>query len=339
LPLACKVLTQTGNKAFEVDTRLSHDFPAVVIGGSAGALDALRKIVADLPAGFPGAVFVATHVPAASVSALPHLLARSGALFASHAIDGAPIAPGRIIVAPPDHHLLLQDGVMRAVSGPRENKHRPSIDVLFRSAAANFGSLTCGVLLSGTLDDGVAGLVAIHEAGGAAFAQDPDDAQFSDMPLNAIETGVLDGVYPAGELVTAIRQWIARPAAARGGAAPPDERVAGTPSVFTCPDCGGTLWELDRASVLRFRCRTGHAYSGHSMLSAHENKLEQALWASVRALEERRDLLGRLIARSRGNGDSATARRFERQRADVEADLERVQSALTSLLKAAGTPA
>lgn len=308
----------------------------VVIGGSAGALDPLRRLVADIPAEFPGAVFVATHTPPDSVSALPHVLARAGALFATHAIDGAPIAPGRIIVAPPDHHLILEDGTMRVALGPMENNHRPSIDVLFRSAAASFKSAACGVLLSGTLDDGSAGIVAIHAAGGATFVQDPEDAQFADMPLNAIATGAVDGAHPASELFDAVRRWIEAPRRPEHVIAlPRDEREAGVPSVFTCPDCGGTLWELDEGAVLRFRCRTGHAYNGQSMLASQQAKLESALWASARALEERRDLLHRLMRRSRGSDQAATTRRFERQAIEVEADLERIHGALASLTAAA----
>ncbi len=311
------------------------------MGGSAGALEALLKIVAEFPADFPAAVFVVTHVPAERVSALPHLLARAGALFATHAIDGAPIAPAQIIVAPPNHHLVLQDGVMRVLHGPTENNHRPSIDVLFRSAASSFDSRACGVLLSGMLDDGSAGLVAIHRAGGATFVQDPDDAEFAAMPLNAIQTGAVDGVYTARHLVAAIRQWVAQPVSAERPVqrTAPDERQAGTPSVFTCPDCGGTLWELDDAGMLRFRCRTGHAYSGESMLSAHERHLESALWASIRALEERRDLLARLRERSRGHGELASFHRFERRVREVENDLARVRQALEASFDAVTNPA
>jgi hypothetical protein len=210
--------------------------PALVIGGSAGALEPLRRLIADIPHDFPAAVFVATHVPATSVSALPHLLALSGALFATHAIDGAPIKPGRIIVAPPDHHVVLQDGVMRVSQGPMENNHRPSIDVLFRSAAASCSTGACGILLSGALDDGVAGVVAIHDAGGVAFVQDPDEAQFPDMPINAIATGVVDGVYRAGRLFAAVKDWLNNPSTTHNGTTPPrDEREAGSPSVLTIP--------------------------------------------------------------------------------------------------------
>jgi two-component system, chemotaxis family, protein-glutamate methylesterase/glutaminase len=157
------------------------------------------------------------------------------------------------------------------------------------------------------------------------------------MPLNAIATGAVDGVYPAQELYGAISRWLKQPKVNSGAAdLPRDEREAGVPSVFTCPDCGGTLWELDQGSVLRFRCRTGHAYSGHSMLASHEAKLEGALWASIRALEERRDLLRRLAARSRQSGEPASTHRFERRSAEVQADLDRLRGALENLLTASG---
>ncbi len=307
-------------------------FPAVCIGGSAGALDPLLKIAGAFPKEFPAAVFITTHVPPASVSALPHILNRAGALFATHAIDGAPIAPGRIFVAPPNHHLVLQTEVMRVLDGPAENNHRPSIDVLFRSASMSFGSGACGVLLSGTLDDGVAGLISIHEAGGATFVQDPDDAQYAGMPNSAIKAGAADGVFPPERLVEAIRQWMSRPLSiAPPNVTPRGERYAGNRSIYTCPDCGGTLWELDEEAVLRFKCRSGDASSGHSVLSTDEQLLESALRASLRALEERRELLARLMARSRRNGDSTTSRRFERRSAEVEIDIEHVRSALANL--------
>ncbi len=319
--------------------RADLGFPAVVVGGSAGALDPLRKFVSELPAEFPAAVFVAIHVPADSVSALPHVLARAGALFATHAIDRAPISPGRIIVAPPDHHLTIEDGVMRVSQGPMENNQRPSIDVLFRSAAMNVTTGVCGILLSGTLDDGSAGIVAIHEAGGATFVQDPEDAQFPDMPLNAMATGAVDGAYPSERLYDAVRTWLEHPARTTPiEEARSDERVDGNPSVFTCPDCGGTLWELEGRGVLRFRCRTGHAYNPASMLAAYDDKLESVLWASIRALEERRDLLRRMARRAMQNSQLSTRRRYEQQALEVEADIERLHAALVSFT-AATSPA
>lgn len=296
-------------------------FGVVVVGGSAGSLGALQQLVSDFPEDLPAAVFVATHITPDSVSAMPHILSRSGPLFASHAIDGAPISAGRIFIAPPNHHLTLEDGVMRVGLSAKENGQRPSIDVLFRSAAMAHGAATCGVLLSGTLDDGVAGLRAIRAAGGTAIVQDPADAVFGDMPRNAINAKAVDAVVPAQELAMAINDCIhaslhgGRPAEVENPS--PDERQEGKPSVFTCPDCGGTLWELEYPDTLRFRCRTGHAYSAHSMLSLQREDLEQSLWVSVRVLMERIDLLRRLGRRAKERGDRHSAERFERHAQEV----------------------
>jgi len=308
-------------------------FPIVVIGGSAGSLEPLERIARDLPSDFEAAVFVTTHTPSDSVSALPHLLSRRGPLFASHALDRAPIAPGRIVIAPPDHHLIISDGVMRVIDGPTENGSRPSIDVMFRSAAA-FGPRTCGVLLSGTLDDGVAGLVAIHEAGGTTLVQDPGDAYFPEMPQNALNTGSIDRCLPAEAIVGAIESWLATP---HEGKPPPnvcglsDERKAGSPSVFTCPDCGGTLWEIENDATLRFRCRVGHAYSGNSMLQLQGESLEASLWSAARALEERRDLLRRVGRRSGNMQGSRLAERLWRKADEVQAEIDRLKEAIAGL--------
>jgi len=297
-----------------VDKHGAPKFPVVCIGGSAGALDPLLRIARAFPGDFPAAVFVTIHVPATSFSSLPHILNRTGTLFATHAIDGAPIAPGRIIVAPPNHHLILESAVMRVLDGPAENNHRPSIDALFRSASTSFGSGACGALLSGTLDDGVAGLISIHEAGGATFVQDPAEAQYAGMPSNAIKTGAVDGIFSPERLVEAIRQWVAGPFIPLSHVTPRDERGGGVPSGLSCPECG-SLWK--------------------AVSSPHEEHLESALRASIRALEERRDLLARLIARSRRNGDTPTSRRFELRFLEVEADIQRVSAALASLFGAA----
>ena len=236
------------------------------------------------------------HVPPTSVSALPHILSRSGSLFATHALDRAPIAPRQIIVAAPDHHLILEAGHMRSTRGPRVNNHRPSIDVLFRSAAIAYGANACGVLLSGTLDDGVAGLVAIRAAGGKTLVQDPADAEFPDLPANALEIAAVDGSYSAAEMSAAITAWVEQP--------------------------------RDDARSQRFR-------ELHSVPATHQTKLEEALRAALRALEERRDLLKRLWERSQKAGDGVTARRLRGKSAETEADLERIYAGLETFLDAA----
>lgn len=308
------------------------EFPVVAIGGSAGALEALQTIVGDLPPDFGGAIFITTHVATDAVSALPHILGRRSPLFVGHALDRAPVAPGRILIAPPDHHLTFADGVMRVIDGPTENNSRPSIDVMFRSAASTFDSRLCGVLLSGTLDDGVAGLKAIHAAGGIVMVQDPDEAQFSDMPQNALNTGVVDRQLPARELVPAIESWMQSLPSSPSPPAPKpveDERVIGTPSVFTCPDCSGTLWIVDDKGMLRFRCRVGHAYSTKTMLDAQGASLEAALWVAVRALEERRDLLRR-VAES-APGGSVLSRRMLRKADEITSSVDRLQGVIAEL--------
>ncbi|HKU81003.1 MAG TPA: chemotaxis protein CheB, partial [Candidatus Tumulicola sp.] len=279
-------------------------------------------------------VLVATHVPAESISAMPHILGRSGALFATHAIDGAPLRPSMIILAPPNFHLMVQDGVMRVSQGPRENGHRPSIDVLFRSLAQRGGAMS-GVLLSGALDDGVAGLREIRAAGGLTLAQDPADAAFPDMPRHAIERGVVSEVLNRDEIGKALLAFaegaVQKPSRSQG-IETPDERVDGAPSVFTCPDCGGTLWELE-AGDLRFRCRTGHAFSEATMLALHDGMLETAHWRAIRALEERCDLLRRLSRRAGERGDVHTAKRLDRQISEADEHIAVIRSALAGLLQ------
>ncbi len=310
-------------------------YPAVVIGGSAGSIEPLQRVVAGLPADLSAAVFVVVHVPPDGVSALPHILTRAGPLFATHGIDRAPIAPHHLFIAPPNHHLIIEDDVMRVLQGPRENSHRPSIDVLFRSAAKRYGNYVTGILLSGTLDDGVAGLSAIRAAGGLTIVQDPNDAQFPDMPQNAIDAGVVDAMYKAIDLGSVITEFVDERAARTLTATalmPTDEREAGQPSIFTCPDCGGTLWELDTQATLRFRCRTGHAYSTESMLSSHTRTLEEALWAAIRALQERQDLLRKIAARARLRDDLHTAERLSRQAGELQIDVVKIETSLSSLL-------
>jgi two-component system chemotaxis response regulator CheB len=220
---------------------------------------------------------------------------------------------------------------MHVDQGSLKNNHRPSIDVLFRSAASTFDDDVCAVLLSGMLDDGVAGIVAIHDAGGATFAQDPQEAQFSDMPRSAIATGAIDGIYSAARLYGAIGRWLEpqKPAPDRIDLLR-DQGEGESPSAFTCPNCGGRLRELNEGSTLRFRCETGHLYNSRSSLASRRPTLEVALWASVRALEERHDLLRRLATRARKNGVSTSSQQFERRSNEVEANLNRLRAFLAS---------
>jgi two-component system, chemotaxis family, protein-glutamate methylesterase/glutaminase len=303
----------------------------IVVGASAGGVEALSELAAGLPRDLPAAVFVVHHFPAHATSVLPSILERAGPLPAQHAVGDDRIECGRIYIAPPNYHLLIRRGRVRVTRGPRENGHRPAVDPLFRSAAVAYGPRVVGVILSGTLDDGAAGLLAIKQRGGIAIVQDPADAMYPGMPTSAIQSVEVDDVVPLSQMVATLirvtRESLPRKEereesremeeevelaeldmAAVGG-----EQHPGTPSTFACPECGGALWELTEADLIRFRCRVGHAYSADHLLDAQTEQLEAALWTALRALEEKASLSRRLIARSRLRGHQLSVQRFERQ--------------------------
>ncbi|HTD36710.1 MAG TPA: chemotaxis protein CheB [Candidatus Limnocylindrales bacterium] len=280
----------------------------VVIGASAGGLEGLMRIVRDLTPGLPSAFFVAMHVSPSAHSRLPEILGRI-ARYPTSAVTpaGDQIAEGRIYVATPDRHIVIEDGRVFASAGPRENHHRPSIDALFRSAALAYGSRTVGVILSGTLDDGTAGLRWIKRADGIALVQDPAEALFRGMPASAIANVNVDRVLRAEEIAAGIAD-----AVTRGGGevvsdngsvddqgAPRSEEGAHPASDFVCPDCGGTLFRMGDDEVMRFRCRVGHAYSPEGLHAEQSRNLEESLWTAVRSLEEHADLSRRLAAWAR----------------------------------------
>lgn len=248
-------------------TRPGHDL--VVVGASAGGIEALQRMAARLPGDLPAAVLVVLHVTAAGPSALPEILRRAGALPAAHALDGERLERGRILVAPPDHHLLIDDGHVRVTRGPKENSHRPAIDPLFRSAATAAGPRAIGVILSGMLDDGAAGIAAVKAAGGVAIVQDPDDATYSSMPRSALRAVDPDEIVGSRLLGPAIARWVATPADAPK---PPPGEV----SDRTCPTCGGTLRTALDDGPLRYRCRVGHAWSAESLSARNASALGDA---------------------------------------------------------------
>lgn len=296
----------------------------IVIGASAGGVNALRQIVRSLPEKLQAALFVVMHVPADSPSLLPDILSAAGALKAQHAKDGARILPSRIYVAPPDHHMLIEAGRIRLTRGPQENRHRPAVDPLFRTAARTYGPRVLGIVLSGNLDDGTIGLHVIKSEGGVTIVQDPDEAMFSSMPWNAIRSVKPDFILTADAIATkilelAVGPWKAKAAAPQAGVRTPegekmreeeDERVGGKPSAFTCPDCNGTLWELEEGDLLHFRCRVGHAFSENGMHNGNSDAVEAALWSALRSLEESAALERRLAHQAALRNDPASAARF-----------------------------
>jgi two-component system chemotaxis response regulator CheB len=323
-----------------------HDI--VVVGASAGGVEALRTICAQLPSDLPAAIFVVLHVPAIATSVLPAILGRAGDLPSAHAEDGAEIERGRIYVAPPDHHLLIQPGFMRVNRGPRENGYRPAIDPMFRTAAATYGSRVVGVILSGVLDDGTAGLAAVKTHGGRALVQDPASALYPMMPQSAIYAAEPDLVASPEELAAVLTQLAHERVPAR--MAPTDDPLlndeeyieidraasdrpqAGSPSGFVCPDCGGALWETEEESgMLSFRCRTGHGYSVETLAAEQTESVESALWAALRALEERAAMARRMAGRLRGRGSKTSAARFESQADAAVQQALVIRDALTSI--------
>lgn len=322
----------------------THDI--IVIGASAGGVEALTELVRGLPANLPAAVFVVVHFPAQSPSLLPQILTRASHLRAIHAQHGEAIQPGHIYVAAPDHHLAVYKGVMHVVRGPKENHCRPAIDPLFRSAAAAYGSRVVGIILSGSLGDGTAGLLAVKQRGGVAIIQQPDDALFPDMPRNALEYVTVDYVLPVAEMAPLVARLAHKPAAAMpavSGSNNEKKEIAlaeadmaiienkekpGIPSVFGCPDCGGTLWELQEGDLLRFRCRTGHAFSADSLLSVQAEALEGALWAALRGLEENAALAQRMAVRARDRNLTLAAEKFEERVRTVEQQASIIRNVL-----------
>ena len=253
-----------------------HDL--VVIGASAGGVEALREIVGQLPADFPAAVLAVVHFPADGTSLLPLILARRGPLAAVHGEEGAEIRPGTIYVVPPDCHLLVRGGRIHLSRGPRENGHRPAVDPLFRSAALAYGPRVIAVVLSGNLDDGAAGLAVVRRHGGATVVQDPRDALYPGMPTAALEAGAAQHVAPLAAIPALLMTLVNTPAeesppvddtldryedAVTGmRRVPPVGDPPGEPAGLVCPECKGSLFEIRDGELVRYRCRVGHSYGG-----------------------------------------------------------------------------
>ncbi len=307
-----------------------HDI--VVIGASAGGVEALTRLVRDLPAGLPASLFVVCHFPPGHRSKLPEILSRSGPLLATHAIDGELFHPGHIYVAPPDYHLLLAaEQRMQLTRGPRENHHRPAIDPLFRSAVRHYGPRVIAVVLTGFLNDGAAGLLAVRSGGGIAVVQDPADASVAAMPDNAARIAGADHRVTLDQLGPLLVELIQRPPAALGGPtmtnafekmpdivnANMNEQVRnerrGRLSTFGCPDCGGVLWQIDERELVQFRCHVGHVYQAETLLQEQADLLETALWTAVRIFKERHLLARQLAEQEKSRGETANAARFQEQ--------------------------
>ncbi len=320
----------------------------VVVGASAGGIESLIEFISQLPAGFPAAVFVVVHFPPDGYTVLPSILTRSGRLPALSPHNGDTIENGHIYVAPPDWHMELVRGHIELNHGPRENSTRPAIDPLFRSAAREYGPRVVGIVLSGANDDGTIGIVQIKMVGGTTIAQDPEDALFPSMPQSAIETGQVDYILPAGEIAGLLERLVVEPPSEQRGAgdmlSSPEneqrvinndqkEQVEGErrdqPSFYTCPECGGVLWQFNEENAIEFRCHTGHIWSPGNLSMHMSDTIEQALAYAIRALKEKATLMWQLERRAHSMNREITAQRFAARAEEAEQHMQ----VLTDLIR------
>lgn len=323
-----------------------HDI--VVIGASAGGVEALSQLVLQLPADLPVTVFVVQHVSATSSGALAQILDRAGPLPATLAQDGEIFKPAHIYVAPPNQHLLVKHGFLRLTRGPRENRVRPAIDPLFRSAAATYGTRVVGVILTGLQDDGTAGLLAVKRCGGVAIVQDPTDALYPEMPQSALAHVKVDYQLPVIKMGAVLhrlahevpveslptpRDVVIEAEIAEG---PPDivnrDEELGTLAPLTCPDCGGPLWELHNDRLQRYRCRLGHAFTADSLLGGQSETIETALWTAVRTMEERARILLMIAHRRRDQQQHSLATQCEEQATELQKHAQHLRKMLLDSL-------
>jgi two-component system, chemotaxis family, protein-glutamate methylesterase/glutaminase len=309
----------------------------IVIGASAGGVETLKEVVARLPADLSVPVFVVLHIPPFVASSLPEILSQVGPLPAVHPQDGTRIKPGHIYVAPPDLHLLIEDGRIAIKRGPKENRFRPSIDALFRSAAYIYGSKAIGVVLSGALDDGTSGLWSIKRLGGIAIVQEPSQAQFDSMPLSALEYVDVDYKLPSTEIGALLGRLVLESApetlmdeevilrmktesliAAEDGAFQKGIMEMGTLTPFTCPECKGALVKIPEGEMSRFRCHTGHAYTDNALLEAVSESTGEMLWQVMRSLEEDVMLLNHMGQHLKEAGNADRAEKFFKKARELE---------------------
>jgi two-component system chemotaxis response regulator CheB len=328
----------------------------VLVGGSAGAIKALKIILPMLPQDFPAAVLIVTHI-GPHRSMVPEILGRCSAMPVRHATDGEPLIPGRVLVAPPDEHLTVvtKDGraYVRLLHGPKENHCRPAIDPLFRSAASAFRENTIGVVLSGYLDDGTVGLQAVKACGGLAIVQDPTEAEAMDMPASALEHVDVDRVLRVSEIGPALVELVSR-SVQPGGPRHEDPRSdlpswidienritgrdsdmddleqIGKPSSLTCPECSGALWEICRNGPIRYRCHTGHAFTAKVLEALQGSAVEDAIWGAIRALHEQERLFSKLCEKERQSGDAERAAEYQAKAAQAKVHAQSLRDVIAT---------
>lgn len=302
----------------------------IVIGASAGGVNALIEFVKSLPQNFDASIFVVLHVHPSTPSNLPNILTNFGHLRAVHPRDGEKIKAKHIYIAPPDHHMLIEDDRVLVRKGPKENRFRPSVDVLFRSAAYNYGSRVIGIVLSGMLNDGTSGMWSVKHRGGLCIIQDPDDALFESMPLNVLHEVDVDYSIPVKEMSMLLQELINENAPKMHEITPEQMELMkmevviaandnafelgilnkGQLTPFTCPECHGALISLKEGTMVRFRCHTGHAFSSSTLLTGVTESIEEQVWSTMRTFEEAVMLLEHIANTFKQAGNESAAEEF-----------------------------
>jgi two-component system, chemotaxis family, protein-glutamate methylesterase/glutaminase len=314
----------------------------IVIGTSAGGLEVLDQLVGQLRTDLPASIFIVQHMaPEISGDALLHTLSKHAAFGCKLASDGESFEKGRIYIAPPDYHLLVKESTLLVRKGARENRYRPAIDPLFRSAAVTHGPSVIGVVLTGMLDDGTAGLIAIKKCGGITVVQDPKEATYPEMPQSAMNNSKVDHCVLIAEMGGLLEKLTHEPPGEKKPI-PADirteaviaERVLsdvaqvnglGNQVPYNCPNCGGVLWEMDNHGVERYRCHTGHSFTAAALLTIQSEKIEETLWISLRMFEERKNLLNNMAQReSRPKGRQS----YNQRATETEVHIERIREML-----------
>lgn len=316
----------------------------IVIGTSAGGLEALDRLVGQLPADLPASIFIVQHMsPENTGDALLDRLSRNNAFKCKIAVDGASFKRGEIYIAPADSHLLVKETKVLVTKGARENRYRPAVDPMFRSAAVTHGPRVIGVILTGMLDDGTAGLIAIKKCGGVTVVQDPKDAAYPDMPQSAINNMKVDHCLPIAEMGPLLEK-LTHQQLGKTKPIPKDiktealiaERVLssveqvnglGEQVPYNCPNCGGVLWEMNNPDLLRYRCHTGHSFTATALLTGQSEKIEETLWVSLRMFEEHKNLLKNMAEKA--SGPNSKSSYIERAK-ETQVHIERIRAMILS---------
>ena len=318
----------------------------IVIGASAGGLQAVTELMAQVTEEMNAAVFLVLHASSfAYGDIVVQRLQRNSVFTCKIAEHDEPIRTRHFYLAPPDHHLILKNGKMILGRGPVENRWRPSIDVLFRSAAVNYTTRVIGIIVTGLLEDGAAGMQTIKACGGTCIVQDPKEAEYPDMPQAVLR--VVDVDYCTSlQRIAIILQEKTKNGVGKSANIPAQvlkeaeiaERVAigidvisdlgGERSAYSCPDCGGALWELKDGGMTRFRCHTGHMYSANDLQEVKRKELEKTFWVVLRILEERRNLLYKMAEEERSKGWERSALNKISRAEELETHIGRIKGIL-----------